>query len=94
VETWDAITSRRDVRDFTDRPIAGDDLDRILEAGRRAPSSRNGQPWDFLVVTDRDQLATLAQVWRCTPATTSSSRANPRASGVTGQLVPVDAGIP
>jgi nitroreductase len=64
VETWDAITSRRDVRDFTDRPIAGDDLDRILEAGRRAPSSRNGQPWDFVVVTDRDQLATLARVWR------------------------------
>jgi nitroreductase len=64
VETWDAIRSRRDVRDFTARSIAQDDLDRIVEAGRRAPSSRNGQPWDFVVVTDRDQLATLAQVWR------------------------------
>jgi nitroreductase len=64
VETWDAIRSRRDVRDFSDRPLAQDDLDRILEAGRRAPSSRNGQPWDFVVVTDREQLAGLAQVWR------------------------------
>lgn len=64
METWDAITSRRDVREFQDRPLADGDLDRILEAGRRAPSSRNWQPWDFVVVTDRQQLVELAQVWR------------------------------
>ena len=39
MQTWDAITSRRNVRSFTDRPIPAADLDRILEAGRRAPSS-------------------------------------------------------
>jgi nitroreductase len=64
VETWDAITSRRNVRQFADRPIAEDDLDRILEAGRRAPSSQNWQPWDFVVVRDRDQLQELSKVWR------------------------------
>jgi len=64
VETWDAIRSRRDVRSFTDRPLDDDDLDRILEAGRRAPSSRNWQPWDFVVVTDRQQLVELAEVWQ------------------------------
>jgi nitroreductase len=64
METWDAITSRRNVREFEPRPLGDDDLDRILEAGRRAPSSRNWQPWDFVVVTDREQLARLAQVWR------------------------------
>src|SRR4051794_41762852 len=64
METWDAITSRRNVRSFADRPLAEDDLDRILEAGRRAPSSRNTQPWDFVVVTDREQLGELAKVWR------------------------------
>jgi nitroreductase len=64
METWDAITSRRNVRTFADRPLAERDLDRILEAGRRAPSSRNNQPWDFVVVTDRDQLGELAKVWR------------------------------
>jgi nitroreductase len=63
METWDAITSRRNVRNFEDRPVPEEDLDRILEAGRRAPSSRNWQPWDFVVVTDRDQLAELAKVW-------------------------------
>lgn len=64
METWDAITSRRNVRQFEDRPIGAEDLDRILEAGRRAPSSRNWQPWDFIVVTDRAQLEELSGVWR------------------------------
>ena len=64
METWDAITSRRNVRQFADRRIAEDVLDRILEAGRRAPSSRNWQPWDFVVLTDRKQLRELSTVWR------------------------------
>jgi nitroreductase len=64
METWQAITSRRNIRDFEDRPLPAEDLDRILEAGRRAPSSRNWQPWDFVVVTERDRLRELAKVWR------------------------------
>jgi nitroreductase len=64
METWTAIESRRNVRSFTDRPIPAADLDRILEAGRRAPSSQNWQPWDFILVTDREQLRELAAVWR------------------------------
>ena len=64
METWEAITSRRNVREFEERTISEEDLDRILEAGRRAPSSRNWQPWDFIVVTDRAQLGELAGVWR------------------------------
>jgi nitroreductase len=64
MESWDAITSRRNVRGFQDRPLASEELDRILEAGRRAPSSRNWQPWDFVLLTDREQLEELAKVWR------------------------------
>ena len=64
MQTWEAITSRRNVRSFADRPIATADLDRILEAGRRSPSSQNWQPWDFVLVTDRAQLTELAKVWQ------------------------------
>ncbi|MGC9668786.1 nitroreductase family protein [Planosporangium sp. 12N6] len=64
METWDTIRARRDVRAFADRPVPATDLDRILEAGRRAPSSQNWQPWDFVVVTDRQQLVDLSGVWR------------------------------
>jgi nitroreductase len=63
METWDAIRARRNVRQYTDQPIAREDLERICEAGRRAPSAGNGQPWDFVVVTDRAQLIELAKVW-------------------------------
>lgn len=64
METWDAIRARRNVREYRDRPVAQSDLDRILEAGRRSPSSRNQQRWDFVVVTGRERLERLAQVWR------------------------------
>jgi nitroreductase len=64
MQTWDAIRARRNVRSYTDLPIPFEHLDRILEAGRRAPSSRNSQPWDFVLVTDRDQLLELSRVWQ------------------------------
>ncbi|MGH2805700.1 MAG: nitroreductase family protein [Actinomycetota bacterium] len=64
METWDAVTSRRIVRTFEDRPVPEEDLTRILEAARRSPSAGNQQAWDFIVVTKRDRLQQLAKVWR------------------------------
>ena len=64
MESWEAITARRNVRVFDDRAIPDADLDRVLEAGRIAPSSQNNQPWDFVVVTDRGLLAELSGVWQ------------------------------
>jgi nitroreductase len=64
METWDAIRSRRNTREYQDRPIDGADLDLILEAGRRSPSSMNEQPWDFIAVTDRATLERMADLWR------------------------------
>jgi nitroreductase len=64
METWDAITSRRNVRNFTPDSIPDADLDRILEAGRRTPSAMNRQPWDFVVSTNRDDLVELSKCWQ------------------------------
>src|SRR5689334_4118194 len=64
METWDAIRSRRNTREYQDRPIDAGDLDRILEAGRRSPSSMNEQPWDFIVATDRATLERMADLWQ------------------------------
>lgn len=63
MDVTEAISARRDVRTYMDKPIGADDLDRVLEAGRRAPSSSNQQRWDFVVVTDRDELRELSTVW-------------------------------
>jgi nitroreductase len=64
METWDAIRARRNVRQFTEEPVAPEELDRILEAGRRAPSAKNSQPWDFVVVTDPGRMQELTGVWQ------------------------------
>ena len=64
METLEAIRARRNVRQFTDQEIPDADLDRILGAGRLAPSAKNWQPWDFVVVTDREQLRRLSGVWQ------------------------------
>lgn len=63
METWDAIRARRNVRAYTDQPIADEDLDRILEAGWRAPSASNRQRWEFVAITDKAQLEALGGVW-------------------------------
>jgi len=64
METWDAIRARRNVRAYEERPIPAGDLDRILEAARRTPSSMNQQAWGFVAVTERERLRELAGVWR------------------------------
>jgi len=64
MEAWDAIRARRNVRSYLPDTIADSDLDRIAEAGWRAPSASNRQHWDFVIVTDREQLEELSTVWR------------------------------
>ncbi|KLO39587.1 nitroreductase family protein [Mycobacterium nebraskense] len=64
MEAWDAIRARRNVRQYRPEPVSEDDLNRIVEAGWRAPSAKNRQPWDFVIVTDRVQLQDLSTVWQ------------------------------
>jgi nitroreductase len=64
MDVWTAIITQRAVRNFSDRPIPDEALERILDAGRRAPSSKNTQPWEFVVVTDRERLSALSRTGR------------------------------
>jgi nitroreductase len=54
----------RMVRRFEARPLEPAHLERILDAGRRAGSSKNLQRWDFILVVDRGRLHELAAVGR------------------------------
>jgi nitroreductase len=64
METWDAIRARRNVRTYLPDPVPDADLNRIAEAGWRAPSASNRQHWNFIIVTDGDQLQALSTVWQ------------------------------
>lgn len=62
MDTWTAIRTKRMVRTFEGRPLDPGHLDRILDAGRHAGSSKNSQRWDFIVVDDRELLRALEGV--------------------------------
>ncbi|HEX2971095.1 MAG TPA: nitroreductase family protein [Tepidisphaeraceae bacterium] len=55
-----AIAARHSTREFTDKSIPKPTLEQIIDAGRLAPTARNEQPWEFVVVTDRTLLQRVA----------------------------------
>jgi nitroreductase len=62
-EMLELILKRQSDRKYIGRPIESEKIERILEAGRMAPSACNSQPWKFIVVTDdklRQQLSDAA----------------------------------
>lgn len=56
------IFNRRSIRKFTNDAIEPEKLDRILRAAMQAPSAVNQQPWEFIVVQDKENLQKLADV--------------------------------
>jgi len=61
MDIYEAIEKRYSVRSYQDRQIEQDKLDRVLNAGRMAPSARNAQNWKFIVVRDRDLREAIAK---------------------------------
>ena len=55
-----AIASRREVREYAPEPLPDDVVERILDAGRLAGSSKNSQPWTFVVPETRQRVERLA----------------------------------
>ncbi|MCX8095273.1 MAG: nitroreductase family protein [Caldisericia bacterium] len=56
------IVSRRSVRNYKKDKIKEDDILKILEAGRWAPSASNNQPWRFIVINDENQIKKIGDV--------------------------------
>jgi coenzyme F420-0:L-glutamate ligase/coenzyme F420-1:gamma-L-glutamate ligase len=60
LEISTALRTRRSIRHYLDRPVPPDLIDQLLEVATRAPSSHNGQPWRFAVITTSSVKAQLA----------------------------------
>jgi nitroreductase len=56
MELFETVFNRRSVRNFTGKNIPKEDLEKIVEAGRFAPSATNRQMWDFIVITRKEIL--------------------------------------
>jgi nitroreductase len=59
MEALEAIRKRRSVRKFTGELIPREDVEKIVDAGRLAASGSNRQPWEFIVVTNRETINQL-----------------------------------
>ena len=57
----EVIAKRKSVRTFADRKVEPEKVDSLLRAAMRAPSGLNGQPWEFVVVDDKEILLTIYQ---------------------------------
>jgi nitroreductase len=55
------LEKRRSIRKFLERPVDKEKIDLLVEAALRAPSSRGFNPWEFVVIRDREMLEKLAQ---------------------------------
>ncbi len=64
MELFEAIKGRKSIRRFKQTPVPDEDINKILDAGRWAPSANNTQPWSFLVIRDRAVLKSMAEASR------------------------------
>jgi nitroreductase len=67
MDAFDAIRTLRAVRHYLDRPVPEPVVRKILEAGRLTGSAMNLQPWQFIVVQDRETIRRLGALARSGP---------------------------
>ncbi len=52
----EALETRRSIRNFQDRPVERDVIEKLITLATQAPSAMNSQPWAFVVITDKNKL--------------------------------------
>jgi nitroreductase len=60
MDVFEAIQERRSIRSYQDKPVEREKMEKILEAGRLAPSAKNCEPWHFIAVIDAEKRKTLS----------------------------------
>lgn len=81
METLKAIKTRSSIRNYTDQDISKENIEELLKCAMAAPSAKNHQPWEFVVIKDKNVLAKIPEI---STFTTMMPRAN------TGILVCAD----
>jgi nitroreductase len=62
MDTLEAIHTRRSIRQYQDKPVPEELVQKLLAAAMSAPSARNAQPWQFVVITDREILQKIPKI--------------------------------
>lgn len=62
MEFFQAVKNRISVREYSDKPVEKEKLEKIIEAARLAPTARAIEPWEFIVIMDRKKIKELAGI--------------------------------
>lgn len=62
METFNAICKRASVREYKNDPIDKNMLEKLVDSARRAPTARAVEPWEFVVITNKDVLRKLSDI--------------------------------
>lgn len=73
MDVFEAIRTVLAVREYDPRPVPPEVIDRIVRAAHLSASSKNEQPWHFVVVEDRDTLRQLGELARSGPYTAQAA---------------------
>ena len=61
---FEAMYSQRQITRYKPDPVPREAIDQIIEAATKAPSGGNSQPWEFVVITDRDLISQVGQIYK------------------------------
>ncbi len=62
MDVLEALMKRRSIRRYKSTPVEKEIIEKIIDAGRFAPTARNVQPWEFIVVTNPDMRQEIADI--------------------------------
>ena len=62
METFDVISKRASVRKYQSKPVPKDYLEKLVDAGRRSPTARAVEPWEFVIITGKEKLQKLGEI--------------------------------
>ena len=63
MEFSEVVKKRRSIRKYKDREVEKEKIEKIIDAGRRAPSGYNAQPWEFVVVTNKTKKKRIREIY-------------------------------
>ena len=62
MEFFDVIKNRKSVREYSDKKIDKDAIEKIINAGRMAATARNEQPWEFIATSDKETMKKICSM--------------------------------
>jgi len=62
MDTFDAISKRSSIRSYLDKPLSKELLEKLVDAGRQAPTARCVEPWEFIIITQKANLQKISDI--------------------------------